>query len=56
MSASAGFTIVTFGGPPLGLPCSTPVATWYQGKRGFLPPVAILREPPFSTPERGAQV
>jgi hypothetical protein len=30
-------------------------AAWYQGKRGFLPPVAILREPPVSTHERGAQ-
>ena len=29
-------------------------AAWYQGKRGFLPPVAILREPPLSTHERGA--
>jgi uncharacterized protein len=29
---------------------------WYQGKRGFLPPVAILRDPPFPTHERGAQV
>ena len=31
-------------------------AAWYQGKRGFLPPVAIVREPPFSPLERGAQV
>ena len=31
-------------------------AAWYEGKRGFLPPVAILRAPPFSTPERGAQM
>jgi uncharacterized protein len=30
-------------------------ATWYQGKRGFLPPVAIVGEPPFSPLERGAQ-
>ena len=29
---------------------------WYQGKRGFLPPVAILRDPPFPTHERGARV
>lgn len=27
-------------------------AAWYQGKRGFLPPVAILREPPFPAHER----
>jgi hypothetical protein len=27
-------------------------AAWYQGKRGFLPPVAIEREPPLSTHER----
>jgi uncharacterized protein len=31
-------------------------AAWYQGKRGFLPPVTIRRGPPFSTPEGGAQV
>jgi uncharacterized protein YbcC (UPF0753/DUF2309 family) len=31
-------------------------AAWYQGKRGFLPPVAIVREPPSSTLERGAQM
>ena len=31
-------------------------AAWYQGKRGFLPPVAIRREPRFSEHERGAQV
>ena len=30
-------------------------AAWYQGKRGFLPPVVIRREPPLSTHERGAQ-
>ena len=30
-------------------------AAWYQGKRGFLPPVVIRRDPPFSTHERGAQ-
>lgn len=30
-------------------------AAWYQGKRGFLPPVAILRPPP-SSPEPGAHV
>jgi hypothetical protein len=30
-------------------------AAWYQGKRGFLPPVAIRREPPPSQ-GRGAQV
>ena len=30
-------------------------AAWYQGKRGFLPPVAILREQPFSTHEPGGQ-
>ncbi len=30
-------------------------AAWYQGKRGFLPPVAILREPRVPTYERGAQ-
>jgi len=30
-------------------------AAWYQGKRGFLPPVAIRREPPPSR-GRGAQV
>jgi uncharacterized protein len=28
-------------------------AAWYQGKRGFLPPVAILRKPPLPTHERG---
>jgi uncharacterized protein YbcC (UPF0753/DUF2309 family) len=28
-------------------------AAWYQGKRGFLSPVAILREPPRSKYERG---
>jgi hypothetical protein len=28
-------------------------AMWYSGKRGFLPPVAILREPPVSIQERG---
>ena len=31
-------------------------AAWYEGKRGFLPPVAILRESHGSTHERGAQV
>ena len=30
-------------------------AAWYQGKRGFLPPVAIVREAPLATHERGAQ-
>lgn len=30
-------------------------AAWYQGKRGFLPPVAIRREAPFVLPERGAR-
>jgi uncharacterized protein YbcC (UPF0753/DUF2309 family) len=29
-------------------------AAWYQGKRGFLPPVAIRREPPFPTDGRRA--
>jgi uncharacterized protein YbcC (UPF0753/DUF2309 family) len=29
-------------------------AAWYQGKRGFLPPVAIVREAPVVTYERGA--
>jgi uncharacterized protein YbcC (UPF0753/DUF2309 family) len=29
-------------------------AAWYQGKRGFLPPVAILRAPPFPTSQSGA--
>jgi len=28
---------------------------WYQGKRGFLPPVAIVREAPAATHDRGAQ-
>jgi uncharacterized protein YbcC (UPF0753/DUF2309 family) len=28
-------------------------AAWYQGKRGFLAPVAIVRETPVSTLERG---
>jgi uncharacterized protein YbcC (UPF0753/DUF2309 family) len=31
-------------------------ATWYAGKRGFLPPVAILREPPLSNDQHGVQV
>jgi hypothetical protein len=31
-------------------------ATWYEGKRGFLPPVAILQEPRLSKDERGFQV
>jgi uncharacterized protein YbcC (UPF0753/DUF2309 family) len=31
-------------------------AAWYQGKRGFLPPVAILRPPPSSTRQPGAQL
>jgi uncharacterized protein YbcC (UPF0753/DUF2309 family) len=30
-------------------------AAWYQGKRGFLPPVAIVREAPVAPHERGAQ-
>ena len=30
-------------------------AAWYQGKRGFLPPVTIRRESALSTHERGAQ-
>jgi uncharacterized protein YbcC (UPF0753/DUF2309 family) len=30
-------------------------AAWYQGKRGFLPPVAIRRGPPTSTHEHGAR-
>jgi len=30
-------------------------AAWYQGKRGFLPPVAIVREAPVATHERRAQ-
>jgi hypothetical protein len=30
-------------------------AAWYQGKRGFLPPVAIVREAPVGTQERGVQ-
>ncbi|HTL42994.1 MAG TPA: DUF2309 domain-containing protein [Vicinamibacterales bacterium] len=30
-------------------------AAWYQGKRGFLPPVALLREPPARSDERGAR-
>ena len=30
-------------------------AAWYQGKRGFLTPVAIVREAPVATHERGAQ-
>jgi uncharacterized protein YbcC (UPF0753/DUF2309 family) len=30
-------------------------AAWYQGKRGFLPPVAIVREAPGPANERGAQ-
>jgi hypothetical protein len=30
-------------------------AAWYQGKRGFLPPVAIRREPTLSAVERAAQ-
>jgi uncharacterized protein YbcC (UPF0753/DUF2309 family) len=30
-------------------------AAWYQGKRGFLPPVAIVREAPIPPHERGAQ-
>jgi uncharacterized protein len=30
-------------------------AAWYQGKRGFLPPVAIVREAPGPPNERGAQ-
>jgi len=31
-------------------------AAWYQGKRGFLPPVAIVREPPLSDARRVAQI
>jgi hypothetical protein len=31
-------------------------AAWYQGKRGFLPPVAILRDPSFSAHQPAAQV
>jgi uncharacterized protein YbcC (UPF0753/DUF2309 family) len=31
-------------------------ATWYQGKRGFLPPVAILPESRLSTREPGVRV
>jgi uncharacterized protein YbcC (UPF0753/DUF2309 family) len=31
-------------------------AAWYQDKRGFLPPVAIVREAPLAPHERGAQV
>jgi hypothetical protein len=30
-------------------------AAWYQGKRGFLPPVAIVREAGGATLERGAR-
>jgi uncharacterized protein YbcC (UPF0753/DUF2309 family) len=30
-------------------------AAWYQGKRGFLPPVALLQEPPAPADERGAR-
>jgi uncharacterized protein YbcC (UPF0753/DUF2309 family) len=30
-------------------------AAWYQGKRGFLPPVAIVREASIAPDERGAQ-
>jgi uncharacterized protein YbcC (UPF0753/DUF2309 family) len=30
-------------------------AAWYQGKRGFLPPVAIVRETAVATHESGAQ-
>ena len=30
-------------------------AAWYQGKRGFLPPVAIVREAPGAAPERSVQ-
>jgi uncharacterized protein len=30
-------------------------AAWYQGKRGFLPPVALVREPPLSTHAGGAR-
>jgi hypothetical protein len=30
-------------------------AAWYQGKRGFLAPVAIVREAPVAPHERGAQ-
>jgi uncharacterized protein YbcC (UPF0753/DUF2309 family) len=30
-------------------------AAWYQGRRGFLPPVAIVRQAPTATRERGAQ-
>jgi hypothetical protein len=31
-------------------------AAWYQGKRGFLPPVAIVRDPPLPMHQHGAQV
>jgi hypothetical protein len=30
-------------------------AAWYQGKRGFLAPVAIVREAPVAPHESGAQ-
>jgi uncharacterized protein YbcC (UPF0753/DUF2309 family) len=30
-------------------------AAWYEGKRGFLAPVAIRQHPPFPARERGAQ-
>ena len=30
-------------------------AAWYQGKRGFLSPVAIVPKPPVASRERGAQ-
>ena len=30
-------------------------AAWYQGKRGFLAPVAIVQEAPVATHERGSQ-
>jgi uncharacterized protein YbcC (UPF0753/DUF2309 family) len=30
-------------------------AAWYQGKRGFLPPVAIVRDVPLATHERGVR-
>jgi uncharacterized protein YbcC (UPF0753/DUF2309 family) len=30
-------------------------AAWYQGKRGFLPPVAIVRQAPGATLEKGAR-
>jgi len=30
-------------------------AAWYQGKRGFLPPVAIVRAAPAAPQQRGAQ-